>query len=266
MSMTAVKNQLIIYLLMLGNAQTPPVRPDSVNRRLRRFIEDRRHGTATSGNIHAVHAVETQRPAQVTGTHVVALMYFIGVLAHQLGIAFSLRLIAAGAAMRQPFTTDYPADGPQARQRRNLQRFQLPTDRLRATKQALVVERQTSQLDRFDHCTRQLPRIAMRASGLIFLPIACFAAGLIALNPLVNPRPRVAELLRDRRYRFASQIGLNRMFPVAFLLLLHAFLPKEKGPDDETTPSQQSNSLVFQRTVTDVMAHRRVNDVVTLVN
>jgi len=36
--------------------------------------------------------------------------------------------------------------------------------------------------------------------------------------------------------------------------LLHALLPKEKGPDDETNPLQLRAKLVFQRTVNDVMA------------
>src|ERR1700730_3067773 len=34
-SVAAMKNQFVIYLLMLGQAQTPPVRPDSVDCRLR---------------------------------------------------------------------------------------------------------------------------------------------------------------------------------------------------------------------------------------
>jgi hypothetical protein len=35
------------------------------------------------------------------------------------------------------------------------------------------------------------------------------------------------------------------MFSVA-LFLLHAFLPNEKGPDDETTALQLSDKLVFK--------------------
>ena len=76
----------------------------------------------------------------------------------------------------------------------------------------------------------------------------------------------LGELLGDRRYRFAFQVRLNRMFSVALLFLLHAFLPKEKDPDDETTALHSNDKLVFQRTVNDVMALRRVNDVVTLVS
>src|SRR5687768_12996139 len=264
-SMTAIENQLIIYLLMLGYTQTPPVSPDRVDRRLRGFVKDGRHGTATGGEVHAVHTVKAQRPAQVTRTNVIALMYFIGVLALQRRIALALWFIAPRAAVRQPFATYYPADGPQARQRRNLQRFQFPTNCLRTTKQSLVVQVQTRQLDRFDDFTWQLPRIAMWPSCLFFLPMVCFVAGLIALNPLVNPRPPMTKLLGDRRYRFAFQVRLNCMFSIALWLLLHAFLPKEKGPDDEATPLQSSNKLVFQRTVFDVMAHRRVTDVMTLV-
>lgn len=60
-------------------------------------------------------------------------------------------------------------------------------------------------------------------------------------------------------------LTINRMFAVALLLLLHAFLQNEKGPDDETTALQRSNKLVFQRTVNHVVAHRPVNDVMTLV-
>ena len=100
---------------------------------------------------------------------------------------------------------------------------------------------------------------------MIFLPMICFAVGLIALKSFVNPWPRATELLGDRRYRFAFQVRLNRMFSVALLFLLHAFLPKEKDPDDETTALHSNDKLVFQRTVNDVMALRRVNDVVTLV-
>jgi hypothetical protein len=50
------------------------------------------------------------------------------------------------------------------------------------------------------------------------------------------------------------------------LLLLHAFLPNENGPDDETTALQPINKLNFQRTVNDVTALPRVNDVMTLIN
>src|SRR6185295_10279524 len=232
--------------------------------RLRSFIENRGHGTAPSSYVHAVHAVETQRPAQVARPHIVALMYFIDVLAYQLRIRLALRLVAPGAPMRQPFATDYPDKGAQARQRRNLQGFQLPTNGLRSAEQTLVVEVQPRQLDCFDYCPRQLPRIATRSSGVLFLPLVCFSFGLIALNPFVNPGSRATKLLGDRCDRFAFQVRLNCMFSVA-LFLLHAFLPNEKGPDDETTPLQLNAKLVFQRTVNDVMAHRHVNDVVALV-
>src|SRR5215475_15055493 len=124
---------------MFWHSQTPPVSPDSIDRRLRGFTQNRRYRTATSSNVDAVQAVETQRTVQVTGPHIIALMYFIRVLTRQLRIRFAFRLIAAGAPMGQPFATDYSADGPQARQRRNSQGFKFPTDRLRTTKQSLVV-------------------------------------------------------------------------------------------------------------------------------
>jgi hypothetical protein len=167
--------------------------------------------------------------------------------------------------MRQALTTNYPADGSQARQRRNPQSFQLPTDGLSPAEQALVIQMKPRQLDRFDDFSRQLPRIAMWPPGLICLPIVCFAAGLIALNPLVDPRPPITKSLGSRRYRFAFQVRLYRLFSVPLLLLLHAFLPKEKGPDDESTALQPINKLVFQRTVSDVLAPFGVFDVMTLV-
>jgi hypothetical protein len=105
----------------------------------------------------------------------------------------------------------------------------------------------------------------MRPFGLIRLPMTYFAVELIALNPLVDPAPPITKPLGNRRYRFAFQVQLYCMFSVALLLLLHAFLPKEKGPDDGTTALQPIDKLVFQRTVSDVMALRRVSDVVTLV-
>src|SRR5689334_16126520 len=234
-SMTAIENQFIVYLLMLWDAQTPPVRPDCIDRRLRGFVESRRHRAATSGEVHAVQTVKAQRPAEVTWADVIALMYVIGMLAHQFRIWFAFRLIATCASMRQALAAHYPADRPQARQGRNVQRFQLPTDGLSTAEQTLVVQMQTRQSNCFDNFTRQLTRVAMRPSGLIYLPMVCFAPGLIALNPLVNPRPPMTKLPGNRRDRFAFQVRLNCMFSVA-LLLLHAFLPKEKGPDDETTP------------------------------
>ena len=167
--------------------------------------------------------------------------------------------------MCQPFATYDSADGPQARQRRLLQRFQLPADGLCTAEQTLVVQMQTRQFYCFDDFTRQLTRVAMRPPSLIYLPMVCFAAGLIALNPLVDPRPPMTKLSGNRCDRFAFQVRLNCMFSVALLFLLHAFLPKEKGPDDETTPLQPTDKLIFQRSVTDVMALRRVSDVVTLV-
>lgn len=266
MSMTAIENQLIIYLLMSWYAQTPPVRPDSVDRRLRGFIKDWRHRTAPGGYVHAVHAVEPQRSTQVTGTHIVALMYLIGVLAQQLRIALALRFVTSGAPMRQPFATYDSANGSQTRHRRNLHCLQLPTDRLCSAKQALVVEVQPRQLDCFNHFSRQLPRIAMRPPGLISLPMGSFAAGLIALNPLVDPRPTITKLLGNRRYRFAPQVRLNCMLSVALSFLFHAFLQKEKGADNQTSaPQPLKLTVLFQRTVFNVMAHRRVFDVVTLV-
>src|SRR5882724_77625 len=263
--LTPIENHLVVYLLMFWYSQTPPVSPNSVDRWLRRFTKNRRHRTATSGNVYAVHAVEAQRTSQVTRPDIVALMYIVDLLAQQLRIRLALRLIAPGATMSQALATNYPADGSQARQRRNLQGFQLPTDGLSSAEQALVIEMKPRQLDRFDDFSRQLSRIAMWPSGLICLPIVCFAAGLIALNPLVDPRPPITKLLGNRRYRFAFQVRPYCMFSVALLLLLHTFLPIEKGPDDETTALQPLNKLVFQRTVTDVMALRRVLDVMTLV-
>jgi len=49
--MTAIENQLIIYLLILWYTQTPPVSPDRVDRLLRGFVKDRRHRTATGGEV-----------------------------------------------------------------------------------------------------------------------------------------------------------------------------------------------------------------------
>src|SRR5215813_2419662 len=266
MTMTTIENQFIVYLLMPWYSQTPPVRPDSLDRRLRGFAENRRHRTATGCQINTVQAVKAQRAAQVTGTHVIALMHLVDLLTNQLRITLALRLITSGAAVCQALAAHYPTDCPQAWQRRYLHRFQFPTDRLSATKQSLVVQMQTRQLDRFDYFPRQLPRIAMRPSGLIYLPMACFAAALIALNPFVDPRAPITKFLGDRRYRFALQVRLNRMLSVPLrLLLLHAFLQQEKGPDDETTPFQPIDKLRFQRTVSDVVAHRRVSNVMTLV-
>src|SRR6266850_1561921 len=131
-SIAAMKDQFIIYLLMLWYSQTPPVRPNSVDRRLRGLVQNRRHRTPTSCDVYAVHTVEAQRPTEVTRPNIVALMHFINELATQLWIALTLRLVASSTPMRQPFSSHYPAYRSDARQRRDLQRFQLPTDRLRA--------------------------------------------------------------------------------------------------------------------------------------
>src|SRR5258705_4870326 len=253
MPMAAMKDHLVIYLLMFWHSQTPPVRPDSVDRRLRCFVQNRRHRAAPGRYVHAVHAVKTQRPTQVTGPDVVALMHFIGALADQLRIAFTLRFVASAAAVRQPFALHCPADAAQARPGRHLQGLQLPTNRLCTAEQSLVVEMQTRQLDRFHNFARQLPRVAMRSSGLLFLPRLLLATRLITLNPFVDPWPRVTELLGDCRDRIAFQVTLDRLFSVALLFLLHAFLPNEKGPHDETTALRPLKKLNFQRTVNDVM-------------
>jgi hypothetical protein len=168
--------------------------------------------------------------------------------------------------MRQTLTLNYPADRAQTRQRRNLPSLELPTDRLSTAKESLVVKMQTRQFDCFDNLYRYLPRIALRSARFILFPIMSFATRLISRNPFVYPGPRVTQLLRDRRDRFALQVGLNRMISVALSFLFHAFLQKEKGADNQTSSSQSLKLIVlFQRTVNDVMAHRRVNDVVTLV-
>src|SRR5438552_6943247 len=74
-AVATIEDQLIIYLLMLWYSQTPPVRPDSVDRRLRRFVQDWAHRTAAGGYVHTVHTVKAQRPTQVTRTHIIALMH-----------------------------------------------------------------------------------------------------------------------------------------------------------------------------------------------
>src|SRR5436190_10258837 len=125
---------------------------------------------------------------------------------------------------------------------------------------------QTRQLDRFHNFARQLPRVAMRSSSLLFLPRLLLTTRLMTLNPFVDPWPRVTELLGNCRDRIAFQVTLDRLFSVALLFLLHAFLPNEKGPHDETTALRPIKKLNFQRTVNDVMAFPRVNDVMTLIN
>jgi hypothetical protein len=121
---------------------------------------------------------------------------------------------------------------------------------------------QTREFDCCDNLAWQLPRIAMGTSGLVFLPVMPLATGLVTLNPFVNPRPRVTKLLGNRRYRFTFQVRADRMFSVALLFLLHAFLPKEKGSDNETTSPQSDKQTNFQRTVNHVMAILGVNNVV----
>ena len=103
----------------------------------------------------------------------------------------------------------------------------------------------------------------MWTSWLVFLPVAFLAIRPVAFDPFVNPLPRTTELPRDRRYRFALNVRFDRMFSFAFLFLRHAFLQKEDIEDPTRNSEQRPAS--FQRTVNDVVAHLRVNDVVTLV-
>src|SRR5256885_739412 len=113
--------------------------------------------------------------------------------------------------------------------------------------------------------SRQLPGIAKRTFGFVRLPFLLLNLGLVPFHPFVNPRSRVSQLIGNRRYRFAFQVCGDRMFSVALLFLLHAFLPKEKGSNDETTPLQSLINFGFQRTVNDVVALPGVNDVMALI-
>lgn len=65
--------------------------------------------------------------------------------------------------------------------------------------------------------------------------MAVLAFGLVAFYPFINPLPRVTDLPRDRRYRFAIQVRLDCMFSLTFLFLPHAFLQKEDTEDKKTS-------------------------------
>src|SRR5262245_8636547 len=96
---------------MLGDAQTTPISPHTVDRGLRCLVEDRRHRTAARGHINTVQTVKAQRSPQITGPYKVALMYLIRFLSQQFWIRSALGFIAASATMRQSFPTKNPTNG-----------------------------------------------------------------------------------------------------------------------------------------------------------
>ena len=93
----AVKDHIIIDLLVFRHAQTAPGGPDSINAVLSTAVKQRLEGTSTGVQIDAVEAIETGRTLDITGTNKIALMAIIDVCGYKGRIGFALGLVILGA-------------------------------------------------------------------------------------------------------------------------------------------------------------------------
>src|SRR5262249_49624085 len=138
MPSTTKEHQFIVHLLMLGQPQTAPDRPDSIYRVLSGFAQYWADRAPSCSQIHAVQAVESHRPAQIAGTDIVRLMHLIHPIRCQRRVLLSFWFVSSGSSMCKLFSTENPIDRSQRRQPLDAQLHQLPFDCLCTAEQSLM--------------------------------------------------------------------------------------------------------------------------------
>src|SRR6202040_931598 len=262
----AKENQLVIHLLVLWYAQTPPARPDSINCVLPSLVKNRVDRTPTGCQIDTVQAVKTNRTIQITRADIVRLMNLVHLISHQRRVLPSFGFVRSRSSVSQLFSTQNPTYGSQRRHRFEAKLFELPLNRLSPTKQSLVVETEANQLNRLNNVLPQSAWAAVRTRRSALVPVRRIIRALVPLDPLVNPFSRVTQRASDARDLFTARITFNRNLPIAFLFSLHRRLQFSKGINVEQKPDSRKLDDVFQRTVTNVLALNRVTKVLALIN
>jgi hypothetical protein len=262
----AKENQLVIHLLVLWYAQTPPARPDSINCVLTSLVENRVDRTSSSCQIDTVQAVKPNWAIQVTRPHIVSLMNLVHLISHQRRVLPSLGFVRSRSSVRQLLSTQNPTYGSQRRHRFEAKLFEFPLNRLSSAKQSLVVETEANQLHGLYYFPSQLTRAAVRTRRSALVPVRSTVRVLVPSDPLVNPFSRVTQRSSDARDLFTARITFNRNLPIALLFSLHRRLQFSKGINVEQKPDSRKLDDVFQRTVTNVLALNRVTKVLALIN
>ena len=192
------------------------------------FTQHRTDRTAAGSQIDAVQTVEANRTFQKARAYIIHLMDFIHRLARQLRVFPPLRFIAPRPAMRQFMPTQNPVDRWQRRYWCNSQGLQFLPNSLGSTKQPLVIQTQTNQLNGLDNLVRNLPRVVARSTGLIFGPLHLLASSLISRHPFVDPTWRIPHGTSYSRHRLPTLIAFNGSNPISDLLSFHRWPPFPK--------------------------------------
>jgi hypothetical protein len=107
----------------------------------------------------------------------------------------------------------------------------------------------------------------MRSRRLVLTPIAIISSAFVPFDPFVDPLSGVTKRSRYSRRFLPVQVAFDRQYPVALGVFLHRQLLSKKAAELESkSVGEVYLHMSFQRTVTDVVAHIPVTDVVALVN
>jgi hypothetical protein len=264
---TSKEHQLIVHLLILRNPQTAPDGPNSIYRVLACFTHHWANSAPSCGQIHAVQAVKSHWPAQITRTDKITLVNLIHTIRYQCWVLLSFWLVSSRAPMRKFFSTENPIDRPKRRQRLDSQRHQLPFDRLCTTKQSLIVETQPYQFHGIHNLIGQFVCVSVWPSRPPSLPLGRFITSLAAFYPLIDPLSRTTQRPRYRADAFAIRITFYCQKSVTLCFRrLHRRLPRKSRRQYQLgTAVSAKLTIRFQRTVNDVLALKSVNDVLALI-
>src|SRR5579862_398689 len=223
-SATAIKDCLIIYLLVLRNPQTQPNRPDSVHRALAGLVQNWMDCTSPSGQINAIQAVESCRSFQVAWPYIIHLMNLVHAFPNKFGIDFTLWLIAACPPVSQFLPAQNAIDRSDRGQRPHPKFLQFPGDRLSSAKYSLVIQTQSNQFHRFYYVPRRFARPALRTRRPVNTSVLLIVASFVSSDPFINPLPRMPHRFCYRPWLFLLQIALDSYHPFFLLFLLHRCL------------------------------------------
>ena len=115
MGATAIKDHLVVDLLVVGDAQPQPDGPERIQRGLTAAVGQLLHAAATGGEIDAVQAVEPHGAAQKARAHKIGLMHVSRPLGAQGRIRRPGRHIPTALTRNQAVALEHATDRADAR-------------------------------------------------------------------------------------------------------------------------------------------------------
>jgi len=260
----AKKDQFVIYLLVSGDSQSQPARPNSIHGVLACLVKHRTDRTSPSCQIDAVQTVKSNWPIQITRTNIIRLMNLVRLISDQSWVLLSFGFVRSRPSVSQLFSTKDPVYRSQRWGWLDAKFSELPLNRLSSTEQPLIVKTQPNHFDCLNYPITQLSWAALGTSRSALVPVRGFI-GPVTLDPFVNPLSGVTHRPSDARNLFPTRVTINRKFPITKQFSPHRRLHIFKGINVEQKAELRNLKPVFQRTVNDVLALNCVNDVLALI-